>query len=311
MRERARQVIRGLLIATGVYLAMLLMLTLLQRSLIYMPTRQAPIETREAGLPAGRVHDIVVPAADGQSLHGWHFLPANSPAHTDAECDRLLAKASWVVLYFSGNAGHRGYRAAEADLLNRLDCHVFLVDYRGYGDNGGDPSEEAFAKDAESVWRYATVTRQVPPHKILLFGESLGGGVAVRLAADRCDRGERPGGLILRATFPSLVAVAGWHYPWLPVQWAMQERYPSVERIPRVTCPVLHFHGTRDSIVPEKMGRQLFAAAPAQSTNGVEKRYVDLPGVDHNDILETAGGRVREVLRSWLAELDVHSQSPS
>lgn len=299
-RSLWRVVRRMLLILAGCYLLVFVMLYAMQRSMTYFPHKQHTIEPAAAGLPDGAVGAVSLLTDDGVTLNGWHVLPSGQRARDAEEFDRALAEARWVVLYFSGNAGHRGYRGIECELLASCGCHVFLFDYRGYGDNQGEPSEEALASDARRVWKYATVERHVPAERVILFGESLGGGVAVRLASECCGEGTAPGGLILRSTFSSLVDVAAIHYPWLPVRWAMHERYPSTERIGGVTCPILQLHGTADSIVPISSARQLFAVAPEQSSSGVPKRFVPLDGADHNDVLDVAGFEVADAVREFL-----------
>lgn len=275
-----------------------LMLTLFQRSLIYVPTKTRPLPAAQFGLARGGAFDVQTDS-DGVTLHGWHCLPHGAVAADSAECDRLLRDASHVVLFFSGNAGHRGYRLDELELLRRLGCHVFLFDYRGYAENEGRPSESAFVGDALQIWRYVTEERRVSPDKVIVVGESLGGGVAVQLAAQLCARGSPPGGLVLRSTFSSLVDVGRYHFPWLPVRWALIDRFLSHEHIRQVTCPVLLFHGTSDTIVPERFGRKLFAAAPERSATGVEKQFVELPGVGHNNVLDEAGNVVAQQLSKW------------
>jgi fermentation-respiration switch protein FrsA (DUF1100 family) len=236
-------------------------------------------------------------------LHGWHILPTGEIAADQDECDWQLSLGSPLVLYFSGNAGNRRYRTLECDIFTRLGCHVFLFDYRGYGDNAGSPSEERLAADAQAVWRYATAQRGVPPERIIVCGESLGGGVAVRLAADLCQAGTSPGALLLRSTFSSLADVASYHYPWLPVRWLLRDRYPAAEQISNVTCPILHIHGLRDTIVPIQFGKKLFAAAPERAANGLPKRFVELPGADHNDILLVTEGEFRQAVGEFLDQL--------
>lgn len=303
-RRSPWQVVRRmLLIVLGCYLFVFAMLYAFQRSLTYFPSKQARVDPREAGLAPGQVHSISVQADDGVTLHGWHVLPSGRMARDARECDEALADARWVVLYFSGNAGHRGYRGLDCELLASSGCHVFLFDYRGYGENAGEPNEEALAADARSVWDYATVERRVSADRLLLFGESLGGGVAVRLASEKSIAGAAPGGLILRSTFSSLVDAAAYHYPWLPVRWAMHERYPSAERIGQVTCPILQVHGRADTIVPIALARQLFEAAPARSASGIAKRFLPLDGADHNDVLEVAGLEFGDAIRGFLKEL--------
>jgi fermentation-respiration switch protein FrsA (DUF1100 family) len=291
------------LIACIAYLIGAGVLAAFQRTLIYIPTRQQVIEPAEAEFPTGQVHTIEMPAGDGLQLRGWHLLPDGTSARNLEECDLALQDGRPVVLYFSGNAGNRTYRGAQFAVLTRLGCHVLVFDYRGYGDNPGSPSENEFAADAQAAWRYATDQRRIAPERIILFGESLGGGVATRLAAEVCRGGRAPRGLALRATFTSLVDAAAYHYPWLPVRWAMLDRFPSIDRIPEVTCPVLHIHGTADRIVPIQMGRKLFEAAPPQSLDGVPKRFVELPDVGHNDIMYVAEAEVQEAIAEWLGQL--------
>jgi fermentation-respiration switch protein FrsA (DUF1100 family) len=238
------------------------MLASFQRRLIYQPTRAETIDPEFSGVGRDRVENVDVDTADGLKLHGWFLraVPA-SPRPTGERAGNGSVPASPVVIFFPGNAGHRGYRAIELDLISHLGADVYLFDYRGYGDNAGSPSEENFAADARAVWRTVTGTRGASPSNVVLLGESLGGGVATRLAAELCQAGTPPGGLILKSTFSSLVDVAAYHFWWLPVRALMIDRFPSAERIATVTCPILVIHGTADTIVPLSSGRRLFDAA--------------------------------------------------
>ncbi len=280
------------------YVLVVGMLAALQRSLIYQPRRE------QVGVPgefaAGCLHQIQVAAEDGTPLHGWVALAEGSSAQDSDELRHSLTSDRPLVLYFCGNAGHRGYRANKIAMFNRLGCDVMIVDYRGYAENTGSPSERAFTQDAQAVWNHATQLLGVPSHRIVLCGESLGGGVATRLAADLCEQGTEPGGLMLRATFSSLVDAAAWHYPWLPVRWVLVDRYPSIDRITEVTCPLLQIHGRQDHIVPFEQGEHLFDAAPERSSKGVPKTFVELPHADHNNIMAVAGDQVEAVTARYL-----------
>ena len=269
------------------YLALAVMLGVFQRKLIYLPTTEATLTPADAGLPAGRVHTVDITTDDGLTLHGWHLLPPGRTAGSQQECDHELAEGRWLVIYFHGNAGNRRRRVKDCTDFTDLGADVFLFDYRGYGDNPGSPSEEKLAADAQTIWKYATEKRHVAPERILIYGESLGGGLATRLASEVSLDGTPPAGLILSSTFSSLVDAASFHYPWFPVSLMLTERYPSIERIRNVTCPILHIHGTRDTIVPIELGRHLFAAAPEKSAAGVKKRFLELPGYGHNDIAKS------------------------
>ena len=120
---------------------------------------------------------------------------------------------------------------------------------------------------------------------IIVMGTSLGGAAAVYLTAKQCQAKKEPAALVAVATFSSMVQVAGSHYPWLPVGAVLVDRYPSANRIPHVTCPVLMFHGDQDRVVQQRFGIRLFEATPDKSKSGVPKRWIDLPGVGHNNIV--------------------------
>lgn len=287
----------------GYYLLIAIGIAVCQRQLIYLPTRSDTIETRAAAFPAGDVHDVSYTTRDGLTLHGWHVLPTGRTCNGAGACDAELKASARVILYFPPNMGNRGERAAECRTFADLGADVLLFDYRGYGDNPGSPSEGALANDARTVWDYAIASRGLRPEQIVLFGESLGGGVATRLAAELCAANTPPAGLILSGTFSSLTETGAARFPWLPVRVLLIDRYPSIERIPAVTCPVLQLHGNQDEIVPIEFGRKLFAAAPARSSNGLPKRFVEMTGFGHNDFPEQA---IRAPLREFLERIAVN-----
>jgi fermentation-respiration switch protein FrsA (DUF1100 family) len=284
------------------YVLVAAMFTLLQRKLIYLPLRES-VSALETGLPAEQIRDVQVTTEDGLTLRGWLILADGALPAPTAHREALASDERPLIIYFAGNGGHRAYRLPEIDQFINLGCHVLYFDYRGYADNPGSPTEADFARDARTVWQYATGELAVPPARIVLWGESLGGAVATRLAAEVCEAGDVPRGLMLRSTFTSLVEAGGWHYPWLPVRWVLIDRYPSIERIPRITCPLLVIHGRQDQIVPFEMGERLYAAAPAQSRNGVAKTFLELPEAGHNDVMYVAAGEVERALSAFLERL--------
>lgn len=284
-RSRRKFVARSLFLYAFVpYLGITAILGSFQRRLIYHPRAVSNLTLEQAGLPKGTVHCMAATTEDGLRLNGWHVLPDGRTAATDGDCNRELAEGGYVVLYFYGNAGSRVRQVQDAHDFTSLGCHVVLFDYRGYGDNPGSPSETGLAADARAVWKHVVEERGVSPSRILLFGQSLGGAVAVRLAEEMSRKGAPPAGLIVNATFSSLLDAAQWHYPYLPVRYVLVDRYPSTERIGNVTCPILVMHGTKDDIVPIDQGRKLFERAPAQSQSGVAKRFVAFEGVGHNNV---------------------------
>lgn len=174
-----------------------------QRSLIYQPFVEKSLPAKLAALPTGRAHDVTARTEDGLDLHGWLILAKGHVAGTDKVLDAKLAEGRPIVLYFGGNAANRSYRTLEVEVLADAGADVLIFDYRGYGDNLGDPSEEGLARDARAAWRFATETKKIEPRRLVLFGESLGGGVAIRLASELSQKKTPPAGLILRSTFSS------------------------------------------------------------------------------------------------------------
>ena len=273
-----------------------------QRSLIYRPIR-AKISPADAMLSPGRVHEIAVQTADGLTLKGWHILPKGRAARDAQGCNREPAIGRPLVLYFPGNSGHRLFRRDEFELLSSLNVDIFAFDYRGYGDNPGRPGESEIACDAQAIWNYATTVRGVPFEQILLYGESLGGAVATRLAADCCDSRMPPRGLIVRSTFSTLADVGAHWFPYLPVRWFVLEDYPSQARIEKVTCPLLQLHGLFDDVIPPALGRALFAQAPPQSYNGIAKQFVSLPHANHDNAVFVDRQRWHDALRTFLGRI--------
>lgn len=286
---RKRHPIRRFLIVCLVcYVGLVTLVAVFQRSLMYVPFR-ADISRSDAGPLSHRTTHATVAAGDGITLNGWRVRPKGERRRT--------------ILYFPGNAANRINRVSTLDILSEDGAEVFLFDYRGYGDNEGSPSEEAIAADARSLWNWLTTDQKIPPEEIIIYGQSLGGGVAVRLVADLADEGISPRGLILVATFSSMVDAAKNHYGWVPIDWLLMDRYPSESRVPNITCPIVQLHGDRDRIVPMRLGEKLFERVPADSESGVPKKFVQLPRAGHNDILYAAQGEYRAGISKFLARL--------
>lgn len=287
-------------VAFGGWLLICLLLAMYQRRLIYHPTR-VPALPPPPNLPWASVEPLEFVSADGLTLHGWRLTPKRSLARSDSPVAPAPSKPTPVVLYFCGNAGHRGYRLDEFELLAAAGAEVCCFDYRGYGDNAGTPSEADLRRDARAAWNLLTGPLGIPPGRIILLGESLGGGVATRLAADLCADQQIPGGLVLRSTFHSLREIAASQFEWVPVSLLLLDRFESWHCVGLVTCPLLSLHGERDSIVPLTSGRALFDTAPPQSHNGIAKRFVPLPRADHNDVIETEALLVLDELQRFFA----------
>jgi fermentation-respiration switch protein FrsA (DUF1100 family) len=256
-----------------VLLAALALLWSQQRRLIYLPAPRA-VPAAAALLPGAE--EVSFPTEDGLRLDGW-FLPAAAAGRGPA------------VLVCNGNAGNRSLRAPLAAALARAGLAVLLFDYRGYAANPGRPTEPGLAADARAAAAYLAGRPEVDPARLVYFGESLGAAVALRLATER-----PPAALVLRSPFWSLVEVGRLHYPWLPVSLLLADRYDAAGRVGRLAAPLLVVAGERDRIVPAAHSRRLFEAAPQP------KRFVLLPGADHNDLELLAGPRLVDEVTAFL-----------
>lgn len=286
-----------------VYLGLIGMLAWLQRSLMYQG-RKGPVQVADAAEHANHLRECQVTAADGVKLHGWLSLcDAESEIGRSHSLSQLGQEDRYLVVMFAGNAGNRLSRISQLDLYNGMGCDALLFDYRGYAENAGTPTEADLLRDARTIWDFATHELKVPPERIVISGESLGGGVATALASQVCWEGHSPAGLVLRATFSSMVETASDLYWWLPVRWVLLDTYQSIERMPHVTCPVLTYHGTEDEIIPFEQGLRLFESAPPTAKNGIEKRFLQVSGAGHNDIYQVGQLEITKAIRQLLAEV--------
>jgi len=265
-------------IACG-YLLPCLALFFFQKRLVYHPVREESLMPQDSGFARAQATPVQTTTSDGVMLKGW--LIAGRGKKETATLD--LSKAILVDLFFCGNAGNKSDRTASFRRLSSAGAEVVCFDYRGFGDSDGSPDEAGLAKDARAAWDFV-VKSGVKPGSIVLHGESLGGAVAIRLAAELCAENTPPAGVITEATFPRMSSVASRQFPFVPVSLILSQTFPSIERIPNVTCPLLMLHGKVDDLVPIALGRELFAAAPAQSQSGLAKQFVELPTAGHNDV---------------------------
>ena len=169
-----------------------------------------------------------------------------------------------------------------------IGLNVCIFDYRGYGQSTGTPSEEGTYRDAAAAWQYLTQTKGLEARRIAVLGESLGGGVAAWLAEQ-----ERHGALILESSFTSGPDMASRLYPFLPVRWLCRIKYNTLERLPRIGCPVLVAHSRQDELIPFSQGRRLYAAAREP------KEFFEMKG-SHNEVREETGRAYEAALKRFL-----------
>lgn len=251
-----------------------------QRRIIYFPFGDVP---SPSGAGLSRAEEVSFTTDDGLLLRGW-FVPASS------------GTASFTVIVFNGNGGHRGMRAPLAAALAERGVSSFLFDYRGFGANAGTPSEAGLTRDAKAALAHVASRPDVDSSRLVYFGESLGAAVALRLATEH-----PPLALVLRSPFTSLADIGRHHYPFLPVRLLLRDRYPSNDIVARLACPVLVIAGERDSIVPSIQSERLYAAAPQP------KRMVTIAGADHNDEELLAGPRVISEVLDFVAAIGAKS----
>ena len=249
------------------YGALVALLYFTQRAIQYFPERfrTAPAV---AGLPEAQ--EVVLDTADGERVIVWHVPPrADKP----------------VVLYFHGNGGSLRGRVDRFRALTADGTGLVALSYRGYGGSSGAPTETGLVNDALAA--YAFTRARYPAERIVLWGESLGTGVAVALAAQ-----QPVGHLILQSPFTSAADVGAQRYWFVPVGLLMKDQFRSDLRIGKVTAPVLVLQGERDTIVPMALAERLYGLINAP------KRFVRFPGIGHNDL----GAEAVEAAKQFLGE---------
>ncbi|NIL96062.1 MAG: alpha/beta hydrolase [Planctomycetales bacterium] len=258
-RRSFRWFYSGIRVTLLTALCCLLLLMIFEERLIFFPSKYD-------GSPFWQLHgrvyqDVYFEADDGTQLHGWYF------AH---EAPRA------VVLFSHGNAGNITHRLEMANRLRGMGLSVFVFDYRGYGRSQGRPHEKGVLADARAARRALARLSGVPESDIVQMGRSLGGAVAVDLAARDGARG-----LVVESTFSSMPEVAAVHYPLLPVQRFMRTRLDSLSIIGAYRGPYLQSHGDSDTIVPFHLGKRLYDAV--ETDNGFFRKFFVIPGGEHND----------------------------
>ncbi|MFN3626057.1 MAG: alpha/beta hydrolase [Hyphomicrobium sp.] len=225
----------------------------LQRRLMYFPD---PDRVSPASFNLPGVKERIIDAPDGARLISWYAPPAPGQP---------------TILYFHGNAGNLASRSERVRRYVSRGYGVLFLSYRSYGGSSGDPSERANVADAKLAYD-SLIEDGTDPDDIFVYGESLGSGVAVQLAAEN-----EIGGLVLDAPYTTIVDVAALAYPYLPVRPFMFDRYETMRYLPRVRAPLLVLHGEADRVIPVDMGKAVYAAANAP------KEIVTFPRAGHSD----------------------------
>ena len=270
-----RMITTLLVTAISFYVLLGVMLFFMQERMVFLarlPGRQLEATPRDAGFDYA---DVNFETADGISLHGW-YVYARNPRGT--------------VLFLHGNAGNISHRLDSIAIFHELGLDTFIIDYRGYGQSEGKPSEEGTYRDAEAAWQYLVTERGKDPERIIMFGRSIGGGVAAWLATRH-----KAAALIVESSFTSAVDMAAHLYPFMPVRLISRLQYPVADYVARAECPVLIVHSRDDEIIPFAMGKALYEAAPAP------KAFIELAG-DHNNGFLLSRDRYSKELAKFIAD---------
>ncbi|MCU0523504.1 MAG: alpha/beta hydrolase [Elainella sp. Prado103] len=259
-----------------------------QTRMIFFP--QAIIETTPADFQMN-YQEVWLPVGAPErsdKLHGW-WIPA-------------LGEEKGVLLYLHGNGVNIGANVEHAHRFHRLGLSVLLIDYRGYGQSrGAFPSEPQVYEDATAAWQYLTQARQIPAERILIFGHSLGGAIAIQLATQQPNAA----GLIVQSSFTSIRQMIDRVplYRIFPVEQLLTQRFDSIRKVSGLQMPVLFIHGLVDSQVPAEMSRTLYRLSPQPKTIFL------VPTAGHNNVALIAGEDYLLTIQQFLQQIR-HAPQP-
>lgn len=283
LKQQAWAIVTGLSLAIALYGLAALALRRYQTRFIFRPSATLDATPAAAQLA---YEEIWLPVGEGQ-VHGWWIPAAAAPA------SRAQTTPAPAILYLHGNGSNLGDLVNRARRFHQWGYSILLIDYRGYGRSSGPfPNEARVYEDAETAWQY--LSQQVAADRIVIYGRSIGGAIAIHLAAQHPDAA----GLILESSFTSMAAVVEQSPVGLvfPADRLVTQRFDSLSKIRSLPTPLLLLHGTADAIVPPEMSQALHDAASGP------KALVWIDGADHNDVPETGGDRYAEAIQTFVAE---------
>jgi fermentation-respiration switch protein FrsA (DUF1100 family) len=263
------------LFGAAAYGVLLFFLYFTQDGMLYLPdlpSRQLEATPKTIGLD---YREVWIETEDEETLHGWYVPTVDARA---------------TVLFFHGNAGNISHRLTSLSQMNSLGLNVLIFDYRGYGKSSGKPSEEGLYRDASAAWHYLVEQQGATRENTLLFGRSLGAGVATRLALEI-----EPAGVVIESAFTSVPDMAADLYPLLPVRLLSRNHFDNLKHIPDMSSALLVMHSKKDEIIPYHHGEKLYAAAVGP------KQFFQLQGGHNDGFIRSGSG----YLQAWRAFLDL------
>lgn len=270
-----------------------------QRHLIFRPTTELQ---NFPSSPKFKTVQIQIANSQSEFLDGWWFdapLPEekiNVVANEPAE----IVRSPKTILYFYGAAGNKGFRSQvdRFEELRKLGFSVLVIDYRGFGKSQGEqyPNESQFYQDSQTAWNYLVKNRNIQPKDIFIYGESLGGAIAIDLAIKHPEAG----GLIIQSSFTSMAKTIKHHnlFSLFPIDLLLTQRFNSISKVPYLKVPVLFIHGTDDTVVPFHMSQELYSAAP------VPKRLVPIPKAGHFDTYQTGSEMYLQAIKEFKKQIE-------
>ncbi len=252
-----------------------------QPAMIFFPTRSLDASPSHWGL---EYEEVTLISGDGVRLHGW-YLP-QSGSHSGS---------GRTLLFLHGNGGNIAHRGDSLRLFHQLGLNVLIIDYRGYGQSEGTPDEAGMYRDARAAWRHLIEQRGARARDIVIFGRSLGGTVAARLASE-----VQPAGLIIESSFSSARDVARTVFPLLSHLTYLRYDFDAAAAIKQVHSPVLMMHSPEDEVIPYALGERLYRAAN-------EPKYFHRLKGDHNTGFLQSQPAYEQVIQRFLEELSTES----
>lgn len=270
-------------IVLSIYLIACLLLYKIQAKFIFFPSRDIDLKPLELGM---NYQDIWLPVTTEKKaeikIHGW-WIPAASSN-----------KINKVLLYLHGNGCNISANLRHANRFHQLGLDVLIIDYCGYGlSTDIFPNEKQIYRDVATAWDYLVNQRGIDSKSILIYGHSLGGAIAIDLAV----KYPYMTGLIIEGSFTSIREMVNYRnrlYRIFPINFLLHQKFDSINKIAKLTMPILFIHGTEDEVIPLTVGQKLFAAK-----QGPKQLYL-VPGAGHNNLATIAGAEYLEKVASFV-----------